>query len=74
MYGLSDKNQEAIRYALVGCVKQVMQYGKFILRKTTNICKPPHEKKNKMVCAPSDDSDQPGHPPSLISLRCALNV
>ena len=24
-------------------------------------------------CAPSDDSDQPGHPPSLISLRCALS-
>ena len=22
---------------------------------------------------PSKDSDQPGHPPSLISLRCALN-
>ena len=24
-------------------------------------------------CAPSEDSDQHGHPPSLISLRCALN-
>ena len=24
---------------------------------------PPH---NKMTCAPSEDSDQPGHPPSLI--------
>ena len=23
-------------------------------------------------CAPSEDPDQPGHPPSLISLRCAL--
>ena len=23
-------------------------------------------------CAPSEDSDQPGHPPSLISLRCVL--
>ena len=33
----------------------------------------PHGKTNKMVCAPSEDSDQPGHPPSLIkSLRCAL--
>ena len=27
---------------------------------------PPHDKTNKMVCAPSEDSDQPGHPPSLI--------
>ena len=22
-------------------------------------------------CAPSEDSDQPGHPPGLISLRCS---
>ena len=27
---------------------------------------PPHDKTNKMACAPSQDSDQPGHPPSLI--------
>ena len=27
---------------------------------------PPHDKTNKMMCAPSKDSDQPGHPPSLI--------
>ena len=27
---------------------------------------PPHDKTNKMVCAPSKDSDQPGHLPSLI--------
>ena len=26
----------------------------------------PHDKTNKMACAPSQDSDQPGHPPSLI--------
>ena len=32
-----------------------------------------HDKTNKMACAPSEDSDQPGHRPSLISLRCALN-
>ena len=31
---------------------------------------PQHDKTNKMACAPSKDSDQPGHPPSLISLRC----
>ena len=27
---------------------------------------PPRDKTNKMACAPSEDSDQPGHPPSLI--------
>ena len=31
---------------------------------------PPHDKTNKMVCVPSKDTDQPGHPPSLISLCC----
>ena len=27
---------------------------------------PPHDKTNKVACAPSENSDQPGHPPSLI--------
>ena len=27
---------------------------------------PPRDKTNKMACAHSEDSDQPGHPPSLI--------
>ena len=27
---------------------------------------PLHDKTNKMACAPSEDSDQVGHPPSLI--------
>ena len=26
----------------------------------------PHDKTNKMACVPSEDPDQPGHPPSLI--------
>ena len=30
------------------------------------IFEPPHDKTNKMACASSEDSDQPGHPPSLI--------
>ena len=31
-----------------------------------NKYEPPHDKTNKIACAPSKDSDQPGHPPSLI--------
>ena len=31
---------------------------------------PPHNKTNKMICAPGEDSDQPGHPPSLIRVHC----
>ena len=29
---------------------------------------PQHDKTNKMTCAPSEESDQPGHPPSLIRI------
>ena len=31
-----------------------------------HIIEPLHDKTNKMTCVPSKDSDQPGHPPSLI--------
>ena len=34
------------------------------------IDEPLNDKTNKMTCAPSKDADQPGHPPSLISLSC----
>ena len=30
-----------------------------------NANEPQHDKTNKMTCAPSKDSDQPGHPPSI---------
>ena len=30
------------------------------------IFEPPHDKTNKVACAPSEDSDQPGRPPSRI--------
>ena len=30
------------------------------------IIEPPYDKTNKKACAPSEDSDQPKHPPSLI--------
>ena len=34
------------------------------------IHEPPHDKTNKMAIAPSEDTAQPVHPPSLISRRC----
>ena len=37
-----------------------------VKRRATRTAEPPHDKTNKMACAPSEDSDQPGHPPSLI--------
>ena len=43
---------------------------KKLIRNPTMINEPQHEKNSKMTCTPSEDSDQPGHRPSLISLRC----
>ena len=34
----------------------------------SHINEPPHDKTYKMACVSSEDSDQPGHPPSLTSL------
>ena len=35
-------------------------------RDSGKIFEPAYDKTYKMACAPSEDSDQPGHPPSLI--------
>ena len=35
---------------------------------------PPHDKTNKMTLVPSEDSDQPGHPPSLIRVFAVRSV
>ena len=57
---------------LMHCIKVFLypfgfQIDFFKQRYTTwTIFEPPHDKTNKMACAPSEDSDQPGHPPSLI--------
>ena len=34
----------------------------------------PHDKTNKMAHVPSEDSDQPGHPPSLIGVFAVRSV
>ena len=38
----------------------------FIGGYSLQIYEPLHDKNNKMICAPIEDSDQPGHLPSLI--------
>ena len=35
---------------------------------------PHRDKTNKMACAPSEDSDQPGHPHSLIRVFAVRSV
>ena len=47
-------------------VKQSWRVVKPKYKKSEILFEPPHDKTNKMACAPSEDSDQPGQPPSLI--------
>ena len=39
-----------------------------------DLYKPPHDKTNKMACAPSEDSDQPGRMPRLIRVFAGRTV
>ena len=38
------------------------------------IFEPANDKTNKMACAPSEDADQSGHPPSLIRVFAVRSV
>ena len=42
----------------------LLEWVEFI--RQNKVYEPHRDKNNKMVCAPSEDSDQPGHLPSLI--------
>ena len=55
---------ESTSYKLLyfGCTQKKKQTKVTLISKN----EPPHDKTNKMACAPSDNSDHPGHPPSLI--------
>ena len=60
------------------CILIFLKYGKRRVQPilscledaSVGLYEPPHNKTNKMTFAHSEDSDQPGHLPSLISLRC----
>ena len=41
------------------------KFDKFVMLMKKDIIEPPRDKTIKMAYAPSEDSDQPGHPPSL---------
>ena len=83
-----------IQIPVIVCRKMIMLllYPKFVCcnsvsvlicqtdQETKRAFEPPRDKTNKMACAPSEDSDQPGHPPSLIRVSavrmkkaCVLN-
>ena len=58
-------NEGALYTFLVGLILISLPLRKSILQ-GKSVYEPSHDKPNKMTCAPSEDSDQPGHPPSLI--------
>ena len=45
-----------------------MKNKSWVGRNRKTLFEPPHDKTNKMACAPSEDSDQPGHLRSLIRI------
>ena len=70
----SLKSKSFFWYFNTSKVLTLIHYQGFWLVKIACLChaccvgkiEPPHDKANKMACTPSEDSDQPGHPPSLI--------
>ena len=50
-----------MRWLKYECPKQI----KYFRNCTSTTHEPHHDKTNNMACAPSEDSDQPGHPPSV---------
>ena len=49
---------------ILSCSHGVSRYS--IQKHKATLFEAPHDKTNKMACVPSEDSDQPGHPPRLI--------
>ena len=49
-----------------GVRDNVIYWNSFIFQGCKQSYEPPHDKTNKMTVCPSEDSDQPGHLPSLI--------
>ena len=64
------QKETSVSMKIFGNFRKVLRYN----TKQINLCakvllkvrEPAHNKNNKMACAPSEDSDQPGHLPSLI--------
>ena len=63
----------------VGCARESVPSKMWFISEATSEaedalseCEPLHDKSNKMAFAPNEDSNQPGHPPSLIRVfSCA---
>ena len=56
------------------CKKCDEMYMCCICRLRKKHLEPPHNKTNKMTFVPSEDSDPPGHPPSLIRVLAVRSM
>ena len=63
-YYISD----VVRKFVFSVVQHGVEFAVSLLSYKLTLYEPPHDKTNKMVCTPSEDPDQPGHLPSLISV------
>ena len=68
LYRMSSKLIHDVPWDTKGETRELL-----VMPTKLNENEPPHDKTNEMACAPSKDSDQPGHLASMISLRCALS-
>ena len=75
-----SENLRSLGYLIMRQIKDIpwVCYGLFDLTRNVDVIymvrynknELVHNKTNEMTCIPSKDSDQPGHPPSLIRLPC----
>ena len=59
-------NYSGFIYLINFAIYQLLQYQNQECPSGKKQNEPHRDKTNKMACAPSEDSDQPGHPPSQI--------
>ena len=70
---VNEISEDPVSCCLLGNIKRAWNWTATAASyRITTQFEPPHGKTSKVACARSKDSDQPRHPTSLISLRCAL--
>ena len=65
-----EKEKKRVKKKNYTCTRKQKEHGSERSHNNLKENEPPHDKTNNVACAPSKDSDQPGHAPSLISLCC----
>ena len=66
LYFLKSKQNDKDESICLDDPVKTKEYGLVLAYRMNVTIEPSHDKTKKMACVPSEDSDQPGHPPSLI--------